>query len=142
MNHGLEETLNGDSALLFDEEDERPSDSKEVPLFNEITKDLNSNFVFSLFTTMDSGKNLESFLLTHKPIVTIKRKKPMTLLEISKQKSRGEGPTKIPPTFFFNKSKGPKTRPNKEVLKLLVSSIAKSTDNCCKHGNKWSLVHL
>jgi hypothetical protein len=27
-------------------------------------------------------------------------------------------------------------------LKLLVSSIAKSTDNCCKHGNKWSLVHL
>jgi hypothetical protein len=45
MNHGLEETLNGDSTLLFDEEDEHPSESKEVPLFNEITKDFNSNFV-------------------------------------------------------------------------------------------------
>ncbi len=113
MNHGLEETLNGDFALLFDEENEHPSNSKEVPLFNEITKDLHSNFVFSLPTIMDSGKNLESFVLIHKPIITMKRKKLAVLLDFLKQKIRVEGPTKVFPTFFFSKSKGPKTRPNR-----------------------------
>ncbi len=69
MNHGFDKILNGVSTLLYDEEDEHPLDSKEVPLFNEITKDLNFNFFFSMLTTMDSGKNLESFVLTHKPII-------------------------------------------------------------------------
>ncbi len=141
-----------DYALSFNEDEDHLSISHEVEPSKGILNDLNSSLVINL-PTLCSAKTCEDSAMFLK-LVTIKRKKFATIVEVSKRVTRGNGTLdnahvthviliahvaltrkvirgeggspKV--VTCLAKKKGQKGA-SKEVLKLLANSLAKSTNS-------------